>query len=176
MPTISLTKNEAEFMDYLLLKFMDSDGEMDENAYTQWSDAEKMRKKIAKALLPKSKMQKSPEIIIDIECEPCSRCHFFDNGCLKERELKNYWGFDDDEFEQYLDCHISGSAEECIQFQHKKVFRILSHKNNLYDVEITEDGKSERILYSIESLRLFAHKYGKCSFVNYKEYKTELEG
>jgi len=169
--TISLTKSELSLIEFLLQKFMDGDGEHGEE-FTQWGDAERIKGKILKALV-KAKSQKKEAPKSFPESQTCSECHFFDSFCKKEKEICNFWGYDEKEFISFIEEVIRGE-NSCNYFQFKKTFRILGFKNDLFKIEISENSQNEIQEYSLSGLHLFIHRYGKDSFVNLKEYQDEV--
>jgi hypothetical protein len=174
--TISLTKSELSLIEFLLQKFMDGDGAQEEE-YTQWNDAEKIKAKISKALpnakIPKSFQLKKEKVDSYGTNKTCSECHFFDSFCKKEKEICNIFGYNKDEFKSYLH-EVIRRESSCTHFQFRKVFRILDFNNGLFKVEISENSQSEIQKYSISNLHLLIHKYSEDSFVNLKEFRDKI--
>lgn len=117
--------------------------------------------------------------MIDIKTEPCSRCHFYKNDeCLKKKDICNFFGYSDAEFESFYKAYQRGTAEDCIQFQYRKFFVIKNINMNSptpFEIAIIEDGEIEAYRYNIQSIRLWIHKYGEDAFVNLEQYRLTLE-
>lgn len=107
----------------------------------------------------------------------CADCHFNSTDCQKKEELKRYWGHNESEFADYRKKYTASSADECMMFMHKmklSIVGLVKESESLYDVEIESNGEISRYQYNASNLRLFIHKYGKDSIINYNQFKDIL--
>lgn len=90
----------------------------------------------------KEESTKDAQCSIDIKTDACEKCHFYNNGCQKEKELRNYWGFDDKEFLSYFNAHQKGTADKCLMFEHRVIYTILEFKEPLFLLEMHENNET----------------------------------